>query len=185
MDALLLTKTSKAGATIEVYGIDADAECGYRAYRVLIDGKQAGKDEWAITKLSPHLQRQLPGYTHMHESAKVAFAAEEAATITASREAAFAASAAAQSAANPMAGLRAERRKLAIAVSAALDAERAVSNRYMDSGDAADYRSSKRERAELATAQQALADFDAAHPEVAAEIAAERKARVEAFLARD
>lgn len=80
-------------------------------------------------------------------------------------------------------GLPSERRALAEAISAALDREAAQRERCyrQDIG----LHGMESLRAATQKAQAALADFDAAHPEVLATLTAQRNASIEHFLATD
>jgi hypothetical protein len=120
------------------------------------------------------------GYTSV--VGRVALTAEETAAVLAALEALRSPAPEGPAATDPIAA----RRDLAETLAGLREEDRARRERAWEREDEAGaFRTSPKLAAQIAAAETALADFDAAHPEVLAAIDAAEAAAVESFLARD
>lgn len=131
----------------------------------------------------PRTDREGRPITH-HMGGKVGFVAEEAATIGEALARAVAAWEATPE--RQIARLIGERHTLFLIHEGLLDQEQERRERAWDDGDEEGaFRTSRGVEARIAAAARALGDFDAAHPEVLAELARRRQQKLDSFLAAD
>lgn len=154
MSTAVITKSLKSGQTLEVM-----IGKGNRP-EVLIDG------ETACAGLPEELRKPQGDVTH-HIGRKVGFTADETAAIMA-----------AYRAANPPT-LREQRGALVNELRGLQDNQDADYERGHESDGSAAHAAARKWDAKIEAARQAVADFDAAHPEVMEEVAAEKAERVQ------
>jgi hypothetical protein len=177
-----IVERTTGGHTVEilVYGY-----AGKPIVESYVDGKQdhcqgapgpipAGKEDVAKAK----------GYTST--VGRVALTAEETEAVREALAAVAAEIEAETLAADPLTHLKSRRRALAEDLAGLREEDRHRREAAWEREDEAGaFRTSPKLAVQIAAAETALADFDAAHPEVLASIEAAEAAAVESFLARD
>lgn len=158
MSEPILTKATRDGRTVEVYLARVNA---LYAYRVMLAGEH-------------HATGGLQTFrdTDLQAVGKVAFTPEEAAVLEAATRAAY------EAEKTPEQRLAEQRESLARAYQAAVDEQRDAYERALDSrGPEAAINAREAGEAAIQQARQALAAFDAAHPELTTARQAEREER--------
>ena len=161
----IISKTSAAGQAIEIrIAPEWEGSSFYRAYGYL-DGKRHGQGFTTFGQ-----PKMLNGKTYVATVGKLALTTDEYNAVQTAIKAAEGATIEGR-----IRALRQEREGLRINVQAALDDMTAARERAFDEDTGSLWGDVTRAEAEVETAQQALREWDASHPEVIAAIKADEE----------